>query len=279
LLYAALTGADAPSSQPTITELVRGLNRASYLYLDEALRFTSKEKIVEWGSASQLKVHSYDYLFVYDKDKGFQDYRSTGSGKHSVQVNLQDERVHLYLERAYMWVLIFNRTRLDHYRYRIRGSEKLQDIDTIQVEFEPIPPYQNGLNDWTGTAWVDPATYQIVKVEAMKRRDIKEKEKMEKETEEFLTSPKGEGSANKYRIEKASTEFSVVKNGMRFPGSAEIVSTLYYLPYHPNDLKPQVVTEDHARQTYSHYRFYGVRTSEQIRDILRPKQESTSPPP
>src|SRR5215471_18228675 len=87
LISAIFPGTAVPVPPPAIEDLLRGLDRASYLYLDTALKFACKERIVESGPGMRPRNHIFDYLFVYDKEKGFQDYRTQGSGEQSAQVN------------------------------------------------------------------------------------------------------------------------------------------------------------------------------------------------
>jgi len=260
-----------PPAGPSLRQILVGLDRTSYLYLDTALRFACKETVLEWNRGSR-SVHKFEYLFVYDKERGFQDYRMVVSKGRREPANPAALGVRLFLERPYMWVIVFNRTRQDKYRYRILGTEKIGGIPTVQVRFEPIPPYKESINDWLGTAWIDPSTHQIVRVEAMKTVDFEEQNRLEKDGQD-MALPMGEGPGRSYRVERVSTDFTVIKNGMRFPGKAKVVSTLYYLPKRPEGRNPEEISEDQSTQTYSKYRFYGVRTFEEVREILSPDRK------
>ena len=101
----ALLGAGGAETQPSLPDLLRGLDRASYLYLDSALNFACKEKLVERGAGKQNRVNTFEYLFVYDKETGFQDYRTLPGKANSEQVNPSGHGVRAFLSRAYMWVL------------------------------------------------------------------------------------------------------------------------------------------------------------------------------
>jgi hypothetical protein len=290
------TGAAPPAADtqpaPSLEELLRGMDRASFLYLDTALRFVCTETIVE-SSTGTKRVHRFEYLFVYDKENGFQDYRTLTQGKNRRPVNPVEEGVGLFLERAYMWVLLFNRTRQEKYQYRILDLETIDHVATVQVRFEPIPPYREEVNDWIGTAWVDPSTYQIVKVEAMKVNDFEALTRMQKDASEVHPLPeqgprhnhKGnsqtvpmEGPGRSYRVEQVTTKFSVLKNGMRFPGEVRLASTLYYLAKRPEDNRPDEVSRVEAKQSYTKYSFYAVRTSQEVQRILSSKPRPAVPP-
>ena len=268
------------------------MDRASFLYLDTALRFACTETIVESRTGTK-QVHRFEYLFVYDKEHGFQDYRMLSQGKNRRPVNPVEEGVGLFLERAYMWVLLFNRTRQEKYHYRILGLETIDDVATVQVRFQPVPPYQEEINDWIGTAWVDPSTYQIVKVEAMKVKDFEAFTGMQKDASEVDPLPEQgrrhnheeksrtvpmTGPGRSYRVEQVTTKFSVLKNGMRFPGEVRLVSTLYYLAKRPEHNRPDEVSRIESSQSYTKYSFYAVRTSEEVQRLLSSSPRPAIPP-
>ena len=263
--------AAAPPASPSLKQVLAGLDRTSYLYLDTALRFSCTETVVEW-EIGKPRIHRFEYLFVYDQSRGFQDYRMVVSKGERQPANPTALGVRLFLERPYMWVLVFNRTRQNKYVYQLLGAEKVDGISTIRLRFEPIPPFKESINDWYGTAWVDPSTFQIVRVEAMKTKDVEEQEHLEQDRQSVNASP-GEGPARSYRIEQVSTDFTVLKNGMRFPGKVKIVSTLNYLPKNRQDPGPIEASKAHSTQTYTKYRFYGVRTFEEVQKILSPDRK------
>jgi hypothetical protein len=264
----ATPAAAGPPASPSLKQVLVGLDRTSYLYLDTALRFSCTETVVEREFGSP-RIHRFEYLFVYDKSKGFQDYRMLVSKGQRQMVNPTALGVRLFLERPYLWVLVFNRTRQSHHLYQILGTERVDGIPTIRLRFEPIPPYKESINDWYGTAWVDPTTYQIVRVQAMKTKDLEEQNQLEKDRSEWSQVP-GEGPGRGYRIEQVSTDFTVIKNGMRFPGKVKIVSTLHYLPKNSTDPAPEEISQTHSTQSFTKYRFYGVRTFDEVQKILAP---------
>jgi hypothetical protein len=275
LAAAAVAGAGVPAP-PNLDTVLRGLDRASYLYLDAALRFACDEKIVERNPGRRI-AHRFEYLFVYDETHGFQDYRMVVRKGTREPANPTALGVGRFLERAYMWVLIFNRTRQPRHGYELLGFDKVRDLPALKVHFEPIPPFQKSINDWFGTAWVDPETFQILKVVARQAADEEEWRLLQHDREETIPDS-NPGPARSYRVNVVTTEFTVVKNGMRFPGRAEIVSALYYLPHDRRSPEPQEISQGISEQFYSNYRFYGVRTSEEVREILTAKPSPPAPP-
>jgi hypothetical protein len=73
-----------------------------------------------------------------------------------------------------------------------------------------------------------------------------------------------------YELQTASTEFGMVKNGMRFPSRVEIVSSLYSLSKVVPPARANLAREERTIQTYKRYKFFGVRTREEIRNLLHP---------
>ena len=264
-LCLAATGTEEEdgSSNPAIP-ILRGLDKASRLYLDAALRFACEEKIVE-DSPGRKKGFTFDYMYVYDEKRGYEDYRTRGK-KSTKPINPRSAGVTQFLERGSMWVLIFNHTRFANHRYRLAGAEPMHGVTAVKVEFEPLPPYAEGLNDWFGTAWVDPDSYQLLHVEAMKAAD-------HRRLEEVTTIRAGSSHPSEW-ITEVVTDFEVVKNGMRFPSRVTLTSRRYLSGGGP----PRKIAEARSVQTYSEYRFYNVRTTEEIRDMLGISPVSGIPP-
>ncbi len=241
--------------------ILRGLDRASRLYLDNVLRFSCEEKIVEQSPGTK-HAFTFDYLYIYDEARGYQDYRTRG-GKSTEPVDPRSVGVHQFLERGSMWVLIFNQSRFATHRYRLVGSGPMHGVDAVKVEFEPLPPYVEGRNDWFGTAWVDPNSYQLLHVEAMKAADHR---LLQEITKSHGPSPLLEW------ITEVATDFEMVKNGIRFPSRVTLTSRQYL----SGEGRP--LHEARSTQTYSNYRFYGVRTSEEVRTLLGLQPPGTSSP-
>jgi len=252
---------------PALPELLMGMDRASRLYLDTALRFTCDETITEPFSAPRIR--HFQYIFVHEPDGSLQDYRmSKGKGVRP-EVDLGKLGFNHFLNRAYFWVLIFNSKRQKLFRYEGLGEAEALGVKAQMILFEPIPPYQEAINDWFGTAWVDPETFQILRVQAMKADKHENWENLKRDLE-LATAGDEEPAGRYYEIQTTSTEFGMVKNGMRFPSRAEIVSSLYSLSKAVPTARANLARQERTVQTYKRYKFYGVRTREEIRNLLHP---------
>ncbi len=258
----------APSEAENLSQLLMGMDRASRLYLDTALRFTCDEKITGPFKGAH-RVEHFQYIFVHEADGSLQDYRMNTGEDERPEVDPGKLGFHHFLKRAYFWVLVFNGSRQKHFRYEALGEAEALGVKARMIRFEPIPPYREAINDWFGTAWVDPETFQILKVEAMKADKRENWENLRRDLE-LLAAGDEEPAGRYYEIQTASTEFGMVKNGMRFPSRAEVVSSLYYLSKAILPDRASLAKEERTVQTYKRYKFYGVRTRDEVRSLLHP---------
>ena len=270
LLALALTGAAWPlqavEPEESLPELLRGLDRASRLYLDSVLRFSCDETITESGG--KQSIHKFSYIYIYDDKKGFVDYR-TARGRRAERPVDPGKFGIRYLQRSYFWVLIFHKTRQPVHRYQLAGREFISGREAVKVSFEPLKPYKEGLNDWYGIAWVDTDTFQLLLVEAMKVEDHAAFVQMKEDRANIAHMRSIPLERLSVAIESVSTDFSVVKNGMRFPGKTEIRITRYHVSLTSRPGRGEdAVVEDRTLQSYSHYLFFGVRTTDEVSDIL-----------
>jgi hypothetical protein len=119
---------------------------------------------------------------------------------------------------------------------------------------------------------VDRETAQLLRVEAYEPDDWTTKAALE----EDLAGGRRQASSGPtvtddgYQVQKITTTYDVVENGMRFPGLVEIVrnnSKVYVNGARRKAREREVLR---VKQVYSNYRFYGVRTEEEIRGLVDP---------
>ena len=250
----------APGGEAELNLLLSRLDQVAQLYRDAALEFSCRETIIDTAQGGAR--HQLEYLYVYDEKQGFQDYRTPGR-KSAAQVRLQDLGLDLVLSRSYSWVFIFLGGAQKYHRYEIVGW----DTRAVQLRFEPIPPYHEGLNDWFGTAWIDRETLQLLEVEAMKPEDWEVQQEFERKLAEASRSSP-HLRKERYILTGVSTEFSVEKNGMRFPGRTHIFVVRRRIRggvgddrYHEREIRA-------VQQVYTDYQFFSVRTRQEIRKII-----------
>ena len=266
LAMGTLPGWTKPDSSP-LPRILAGLDRASRLYLDTALRFTCDETITEPDADPRLE-ETFQYIFVHERDGSLRDYRMAKGEGGRPELDPKTRGFHHFMRRAYLWVLVFHASRQRFFRYELLDKGRLPTEGTVQVRFAPIPPYHEAVNDWFGIAWVDVQSFQIVRVEAQKAESHESAKRMQRDAESL-----GAGitmAREVYEVQTVTSDFGKTKNGMRFPSRTRIVSSVYALPGTVFLQRPDLVTTEHTYQTYRRYKFYSVRTKDEIRDLLNP---------
>jgi len=278
----AMAAATQPSTEvvmedAALSELLARLDGLADLYRDNALRFSCDERIVyESATGTGREVYELEYIYVYDKDKGLSDYRTRRGvhlkkGETPQPVDMVTYGLPTFVQRAYSWVFIFERAKRAMYRYRILGVENLKGRDAVIMAFEPVPPFQTDLNDWFGSAWVDRETYQLLKVDAVKADQHLERMRF---AEDLEAGSEIDDPARARIITRISTGFSMQRSGMTFPEKVVIQRSRYKAR---EEKKKMALTEwpvARITQSYWNYRFFGVRTNDEIRAIV----SDTAPP-
>ena len=245
-----------------LNDVLLRLGRVARLYRDSALSFSCEEKISDTGLGH--RTYHFQYTYVYDKSKGFLDYRTRpGSDR---ELDLNSYRIPRILRKAYSWAFIFEESRHKLYRYEILGEERIADTDALKVRFDPIAPYRRELNEWFGTAWIDRKSFQLLRVEAMRADEYSKWREFQEALEKAGRS--GETKKKHYLVERISTDFTVQRNGMRFPGQVDIQMYAYTIPRNAVAEVHEESIVYHVQQVYSNYRFFNVRTKEEIRDLV-----------
>lgn len=258
---------------PELDQLLSRMARVAELYRDNVLSFTCNETISYSGrDASGLYRFAYIYRFS-EEDQLLEDYRiprgrlADASAARQERLALEGYGFPEYVLRAYSWIFVFREEVQPSFRFTIEGTEKCQGRAAIRVRFEAIPPFKDESNAWVGTALVDRETYQLLHVEAIRASEYDRYLMLRKMREERRDS----GASNyrgTYTYSTYTTEFDVVRNGLRLPGRVMITRTEYELRGGP---ERGAVLEHPAYkviQTYKRYRFFSVRTAEEIRRLV-----------
>ncbi|MGH7341118.1 MAG: hypothetical protein ACREKH_11555, partial [Candidatus Rokuibacteriota bacterium] len=260
----------APPSRPSLEALLARLDKVASLYRDGALKFACDETITYTPAGQRPEVHRLEYIYVYDDRRDLIDYRTERRrprpGVEPKPVDLGRSDLPVFVSRAYSWVFTFERKKQPLHRFTMLDDAKALGRQAHVIRFEPIPPYQEDINDWFGTAWIDRESLQVLRVEAMKADQLAEKQRFER----HRAAPRPEGAQDRttfYSFSEIATDFTVEKNGMRFPGlvtiqrqKREIKEANWYK--YDRQLAGYTVT-----QRYDDYQFFGVRTVAEIRAI------------
>jgi len=265
------------TTKSDITPLLDRLGRVAWLYADTALRFSCRETITVDGGSP----HRYDYIYTHDKDGRFKDYRTRPGRRSGQEVNLRNEGLRRWVSQAYSWVFIFRADRRERFRFAASAGGEVLGRPAVRLDFEPIPRYNENVNDWAGTAFIDRDTSQILKVEGRSRVDFLERLSFDNALEALRTAPHvvrppaGIGPPPRYfTFETIVTEFGAEKNGMRFPSEVRIEMRRYRVPG-ATGREFDSVPLYQVRQTYTDYRFFSVRTAGEIKAMF----SASAPPP
>ena len=266
--------ADANREDLDVGPLLNRLAGLALLYSDTALRFSCHETITDDPGGT----HRFEYIYIFGKDGKFRDYRTRAGSRSGREVSLDDAHLHRWLGQAYSWAFLFGRKRWGRFHYELQGDDTALDRPALRLRFEPIDPIEKDVNDWNGTAWIDRETSQILRVEAFTPDDFDRRVS-------FKALLADDGALNRglephaFFIESVITEFAVEKNGMRFPSEVRIERSRFTVPGRhgrPFDTAPVF----RVRQAYTDYRFFSVRTADEIRSILsRAPAEAGQPLP
>ncbi len=258
------TAAAAADKAPSLQDIVMRLSRTALLFRDTALEFTCRESI-SWTGRGKPGKENFEYVFVYDEENGFQDYRTERffGKRRSAPAPVDPERygVPVFLRSAYLWIFVFRESRQPYHRYRIVGEEEVLGVPAVQIEFEPIPPYREKINDWFGTAWVDPEMGQLLKVVAYRPGHYHAMKKLE------TYGTGGSLGASEIEFQAVTTLFTEEKNGLRFPGKVIVERTLFRWAERSRRPRKKIVLR--VEQSYRKYQFFSVRTSAEIRAHIR----------
>ena len=268
VLAMAPAAAQNKDAAPSLEVLLGRLSRTASLFRDTALEFGCRE-IISWRGFGRPRKETFEYVFVYDDKEGFKDYRTVPFvGKRSKipeEVSPGDYGVPRYLRSAYLWIFAFRSSRQGLHHYRMVGEEEVLGVQAVQIAFEPIQPYQKNVNDWFGVAWVDPELGQLLKVVAYEPKEYEKKHDFEAQRAGRMID---RGTA---QYETITTLFTEEKNGLRFPGQVVFDSSIYQWQRGRGFGEPSKSTELRVEQRYRNYRFFSVRTADEIRGHILDK--------
>ena len=264
-----LLAQESPSADPQALETVlERLDRVASLYRDKALQFTCDETIT-YDTGTSIKTHEFTYIYLCSDDDRLLDSReprgraAEARPKKREQERLENYGLPMYVLRAYSWLFLFEKAKQQQHRYELLGDGEALGRPAIGVRFEAIPPYQDGVNEWSGTAWVDRETWQPLRVDAILAAELWLKELLEQQMKGSVVP------SSRANVTWVVTEFDIEKNGMHFPSRVVSKRARYHVEMvgEMPSMKERPVFE--ITQSYENYRFFGVRTQEEISKTVR----------
>ena len=244
---------EAPFLDEGLPDLLDRMDRAASLYRQAALKFSCRETI----RPDRGRTLRFDYLYVTAEDGTFLDYRTRIGDATEVSPLTIPAKPSLL--RAYSWVFLFERGFRPHVRYRILGIGEALGREAILVGFEPIPPIRREINDWVGTAWVEPASGRIVRVEAKGADDLQTLRAAE------AVLPPADAPRRRFPVRSVTTEFGIERAGMLLPSEAIVEIEEYSVPGRNGQRSSSRVTY-RTVQRYDDYKFFGVTAEEKHPD-------------
>ena len=246
--------------------LLHRLDRVAALYRDEALRFTCDETISFYGrSGVRSLVRKYSYVFVHDDEGRLRDHRlprSAKKGEPAQAVDMRRSGLPSWVLRAYSSILLFEATEQERYRYEIVGRETALERPAIRVALEPRVT-TDASDSWRGTVWIDAESYQMLRFEGLQGENHARRLRFQRQVEKWERRDRVDAPPDRVEIQSVSTEFGVQRNGMRFPSRTTVTA----MSLSPSGLARMGLREIRVftvTQKYKRYRFYNVRTTEQI---------------
>jgi hypothetical protein len=264
VIHAFLAGvaclAAAPEPEQAPSALLERLGRVSLLYTDTVLRFSCDETL----RSSPGGTFKDSYIYVFGEDGRFHDYRTRRGSKNGAEIPPDKVPTRRYLTQALSWVFQFHPARHGRIAFTFMGEDTALGLPAVVVAFEPVPPIEKGVNEWHGTAWIDPRTAQLLKVEALLDID----DTIDRWYEAARSSPIVE--TVRFTWSTVRTEFGILAHGLRFPSFAVIETQTHTLS---RDAPEKVVTNYRVAQIYENYRFFSVRSEDEVQRLT-----GTGPP-
>ncbi len=261
LVMATVSTHGEPPAEETLPEILGRLERVAALYRDQALRFTCDEGVHLIRADKSGFARRYRYVYVRGEDGRLEDYRTLRKGDGE-RIDMTRSDLPAYVLRAYSSVLLFERDQQSLYRYELLERDEVRKRPALRIAFEPRAQEPSDPNLWHGSVWIDADTYQLLRFEGMEHGDVARQRRFEHAADTW--HPEVGKAPEPVTVARVTTEFGIEKNGMRFPSKVTTVSLYLSSRRGSTESRPryQVV------QRYKAYRFYGVRTSEQIEQIV-----------
>jgi hypothetical protein len=259
------------------------------LYRDHALQFACDETITEThyrpsGRIRNRTTHDLQYIYTVETPRNetdalntplasrLADYRTLRSENDhqnpSQEVRLEDFDLAGFLLRSYSWAFIFDPTLQPAYTYTIVEETRTLGRPALVVAFEPTSGLDISADRWIGKAWIDGETYQLLRVEAFRPADYRQLQEVERARRE------SDFRQERYLVKQVITEFSVEKNGMRFPSKVSVIGREYYLDGRAFvGFRWRERSAFRVEQAYSNYQFFRVRTEADIRERVGGRRE------
>lgn len=260
---------DPPPDTVSLARVLEQLDRVAGLYRDTALKFSCDEKIVHARPGFPSRFHEFRYVYEFSEESGLVDYRvdrlAPQRAAEAPPARLSSYELPYFVTRGYSFIFMFDRAHQARHRYALGAETPVMGRPALPIAFEPISPIESDVNDWYGTLWADASSLQPLRIEAIKQPDHEQEQAFQGALNS--TGPLQGPSTNGWAFARVQAEFSQEKNGMRFPGRITINGTLARIRIRKGKRVPDERSLFTVTQLYTNYRFFGVKTIEEIRRL------------
>lgn len=255
---------------PELDLILRRLSSLARLYADGALGFTCDELIRYRRSG--FPGGKVKYRYIYRRlDGKLEDYRTfKKSGRDTAK---KQDIIHypgpVILRRPYSWVFSFEASRQPLNAYRILGTGEVLGRPAVKLWVQPAGPESvvPEVNDWVGEFWIDRETFQLLRVDALGLDEYLKKIELDAAFESARAAASvGKVARTEHSVERFTTVFGVVDQGIRYPSQVVIERRRFEVPI--DESTEDGVLEYRVLQRYSNYRFYSTAAIVRIEQIV-----------
>ena len=235
------------------------------LYVRQAVEFSCVE-VIRWSTydsdgriVARQGQHRSNYLFRRSGGDDIEELRAPKRARSldRIQGHVERSRVPLYVERAYFWIVLFHAGHRNRYAYSIEEEAVHAGRPAVRIRFEPVPPIEEGINEWYGTAVVDLETYQLLAAEGITESSHRAIQHLER----LSSSPEplpADIDDRTVIVVRVATDFEIEKRSVRFPSKVTVEKSRHRVRGEAGERETRRIPMHKVEQIYKDYRFYDV---------------------
>lgn len=210
------------------------------------------------GEARREKETAYGYLLTLDPKNGsyevvrqvLDDKKEPTGGERTIDLGGPE---------PYTWTFLFLPTTVSTTRYRYLGREIQNYRLTHVVSFEGSAPRVEGrdIREWTGKAWVEENTGNLVRIEARPSFQDDRLRALWQEFQQAFVLPLGIKAKARPHGYALAVLFDYDRDGLLFPSRLDLADFVWVA-------KGREVLDTRLVLTYDDYRFFYTGTQEKI---------------
>lgn len=267
---------EAPPNEDAASKTLQGLmsvwGAASRRYDTYAQRFLCMEthRTIDYsrsaGEARKDKETSYGYLLTLDPKNGsYEVVRQILDDKKEPTGG--EKTIDLRCPEPYSWTLMFLPTISSTTHYHYLGREIQNYRLTHVVSFEGSAPHVEGrdLREWTGKAWIEDNTGNLVRIEARPSFQDERLRAVWQEFQQAFVFPFGIKSKGRPHGYALALIFDYERDGLLFPSRLDLTDFVWVAT-------AREVLDTRLVLTYDDYRFFYTESQEKILPVGKTPQ-------